>query len=95
LVEARLSKLCDGDNTFAREILQILHVTLPSRVAEMESAYRDGDFGRMRSISHQLKGAADDTALQAVAKTWAALKERATGLPPHLLKRQVTESLLM
>lgn len=68
---------CGGDEEFAREILQIMKDSLPIRLNELDTAQSDGDLPRVKSVAHQLKGAAGDTALKAVYAKAATLEERA------------------
>jgi ammonium transporter, Amt family len=72
-----LTLQCGGDEAFARQILQIMKDTLPQRLQDLETAHLSRDFARMRSISHQLKGAACDTALKAITETSAVLETQA------------------
>ena len=51
--------------------------TLPTRLAELEKANRTNNVSRIRSIAHQLKGAAGDTALQAIYETVSQLEQHA------------------
>ncbi len=75
--QEELTRQCGGDEELARQILQIMKDTLPQRMRDLETACSSQDLERIRSISHQLKGAASDTALKAISQTSATLESQA------------------
>lgn len=69
---------CGGDLQFANQILQIMLDTLPDRMKALEAASYSADLERIRSLAHQLKGAAGDTALHAIFEKAAEVEELAS-----------------
>ena len=74
-------KLCEqfmGDEAFAKQILQVMHETLPGQVEKLRAASSRQDFQQVAAIAHQIKGAAGDSCLTAVFETAAKLEHLAT-----------------
>lgn len=69
---------CGGDMQFAKQILLIMLDTLPDRMKALEAAKYSADLERIRSLAHQLKGAAGDTALHAIFEKAAEVEELAS-----------------
>ena len=67
-----------GDEAFARQILQVMHETLPAQVEKLQAASTRQDFQQVASLAHQIKGAAGDSCLTAVYETASRLEELAT-----------------
>ena len=74
---AALSQRCGGDTMFQRQLLEIMRDALPVRLEEIKCAGLRNNMGELGRISHQLKGAAGDTALLVVRERAAALEEQA------------------
>ena len=66
-----------GDEAFAKQILQVMHETLPAQVEKLQAASTRQDFQQVASLAHQIKGAAGDSCLTAVYETAARLEELA------------------
>lgn len=69
-----LQQQCGGDDAFERQILEIMRDTLPGRIAELEHAFLANDLSEVRSIAHQLKGAAGDSSLTAIRQAASVLE---------------------
>ena len=73
-----LEKLTDqfqGDDVFARQILQVMHETLPAQIEKLQAASTNRDFQQVASIAHQIKGAAGDSCLTAVYQSATELEQ--------------------
>ena len=66
---------CSGDADFEKQLLTIMRDSLPSRLIDLADAKRHQDADRLRSIAHQLKGAAADTSLVAVQEAATELEK--------------------
>ena len=67
-----------GDEVFVRQILEVMHETLPGQVEALQVASTHKDFQQVAAIAHQIKGAAGDSCLVAVYETAAKLEQFAT-----------------
>jgi len=73
--------LCEqfrGDEAFAKQILQVMHDTLPCQIEKLQAASTDRDFQQVAAIAHQIKGAAGDSCLTAVYQSAAKLEQLAS-----------------
>ncbi len=71
---AALSERCGGNVVIQNQLLNIMRETMPERLVELQYASTQNDLTRVRSIAHQLKGAAGDTSLVAVCESAAKLE---------------------
>ena len=67
-----------GDEAFAKQILQVMHETLPGQIEKLQAASTRQDLQQVASIAHQIKGAAGDSCLNAVYEAAAKLEKLAT-----------------
>jgi len=67
-----------GDEAFAKQILQVMHETLPGQIEKLQAASTRQDLQQVASIAHQIKGAAGDSCLNAVYEAAAKLEALAT-----------------
>ena len=72
-----LSEQFSGDQGFAKEILGVMRDTLPDRLHDLKQAHRVHDLAQVRSISHQMKGAAGDCAMEAIYESAAMVEVKA------------------
>ncbi len=77
LNEPELLNRCGGDLGFQTQILEIMRDCMPDRLVELKAAQQQDDLARIRSIAHQLKGAAGDTSLVAVEQAAGQLEHYA------------------
>lgn len=77
LDQASLLERCGGDVSFQTQILGIMRDTLPNRISDLREAGQQNDWGRVRTIAHQLRGAAGDSALVAVHDAAGTLEQQA------------------
>ena len=74
----KLTEQFRGDEVFAKQILQVMHETLPGQVEKLRDASTRQDFQQVASIAHQIKGAAGDSCLPAVYQTAIELEQVAS-----------------
>lgn len=86
-----LLERCSGDDMVKRQLLEIMHNALPTRLTELREADTNRDMERVRLVSHQLKGAAGDTSLLAVQKTASDLEELARGNRSELVPSTISK----
>ena len=75
--QAFLNEQCGGDRDFQLQILKIMRDSLPQRLNDLKQANEARDWGTVRSIAHQLKGAAGDSALGSISKTASEVETNA------------------
>jgi Amt family ammonium transporter len=74
----KLTEQFRGDEAFARQILQVMHETLPVQVEKLRDASTRRDFQQVASIAHQIKGAAGDSCLPAIYQSATELEQVAS-----------------
>lgn len=72
-----LNDQCGGDQEFAAQLLGIMRDSLPQQMALLEEAVAVRDFDKVRTLAHQVKGAAGDSCLTSVFKTAERLEHSA------------------
>lgn len=72
-----MAQRCNGNQEIERQLLSIMQETLPERLVELREANLLNDVARVRSIAHQLKGAAGDTSLVAIHESAEKLENYA------------------
>ncbi len=89
--QVSMDQRCNGNRELQFQLLSIMKDTLPERIVELRQANLKNDVPRVRSIAHQLKGAASDTSLLAICDSAEKLENYANANQQELIPKTLTE----
>ena len=86
-----LDSRCIGNQEIQRQILSIMHNTMPDRLIEIRRAIDSQDLPSIGLVAHKLKGAAGDASLLAVRESASCLEQYANQNQADLIPGTLVE----